>query len=92
MKENEKPIEYFFRMLVEGRLSFSELTKVYVLYLEQLNKKNREQIVEDTTLLSVFHEPKLWMGTKKDLNRRLIKAIDAGDVFPKLDKSEKGKE
>ncbi len=41
MKPKEKPLEYFFRMLIENKLSFKELSEVYVYYLETKNKEKQ---------------------------------------------------
>lgn len=79
----EKPLEYFYRMLVEKKIKFSELVMVYTTYLEQETKENRKQIVESAFLLSMHNNPRLNMGTKEQLKNRTIKAIEKADIFPK---------
>ena len=82
--DKETPLDYFLRMLMEEKIKFSDLLSIYVRYLEHNKKENRSQIVESAFLLSMYKNPKLNQGTKKQLEDRTTKAIENADVFPKI--------
>jgi|WetSurMetagenome_2_1015567.scaffolds.fasta_scaffold1922238_1 hypothetical protein len=81
MNEREKLLEKFYIALREGRISFSELSTIYVKFLERKEDEDRQQIVDSAVLLSVFEKPKLWQGTKKELKDKLKKVIKNANVF-----------
>lgn len=84
MRQDEKPLDYFLRMLIEGQIRFSDLVSMYVSYLERWGKDNREQIVESAVLLSMYEKSKLNLGTKKQLQDRTRVAIEKSGIFPTL--------
>lgn len=87
---SEKPLDYFLRMLIEGKVNFSDLFRVYVGYLENKDKQSRNQIVEAGVLLTMHNEPKLNQGTKKQLKDRTIKAIKHANIWDGSEERSKG--
>lgn len=81
MNPNEKPEEYFLRMLIEKKLNFSELIKRYVYYLEETNKENWKDIVEANTLLAGVKETTLWAGSKKSYQERVKAFIKKFNIY-----------
>jgi len=79
---NEKPLDYFLRMLIEGQLNFSDLLGIYVSYLEKGERENRELVVEAAFLVTMLDNPKFNRGSEKDLKKRVQSFIKNSQVFP----------
>jgi hypothetical protein len=83
--KREKPLDYFLRLLISGEIRFLDLVRVYIVYLENERKENREQIVESATLLVMHDKPSFNQGTKKQLKDRTKKAIVNAKIFENYD-------
>jgi hypothetical protein len=79
----EKPLDYFLRMLIEEKLYFVDLIRIYVAYLEEKNQENRKDITESSLIIAMYKNPKLNQGTKKQLEERATKLIEKIGIFPK---------
>lgn len=81
MREGEKPLEYFLRMLLDKKLRFTDLLRVYIRYLEHEEKEQRKQIVESAVLLTMHDEPRANAGTLRQLKIRTKAAIKAANIY-----------
>lgn len=95
MKENEKPLEdekvleYFYRMLVEENLKFSDLLALYVSYLERKDKEQWQDIVEGSALVlatqgAIKNAKKrsiLWAGSRESLAKRCTDFLNKHKIF-----------
>ena len=73
--------ELIFEWLLEGSISFTKLLEIYVTFLENQRRNDRDQIVELAFLASMLKTPKLNSGAKEDLEKRYTAAIKKSNIF-----------
>ena len=77
----KEPIEQIIEWLMESKVDFAEIASVYVSILEQRDKDSRHQISDLTVIASMYRNPKMNAGSKKDLEKRFKDAIVKTKVF-----------
>lgn len=75
LKGQPKEIILFlvYRLMQDGKFSFSELAEMHVKHLEELKKGETERLMELRTKVI-----ELWCGNKKDIGPKLVKLIQEG--------------
>lgn len=78
------PDHLFYRLLKSGRVDFVSLAQAYIEHLESVKQKDRELICELAVLVECYKNPKLWQGTKKELQEKYKAARNQAGVYPEV--------